>query len=227
MVAGVNSLDDWSQRWREKNTGWHLSDVNPILAQHFDKVVNGRSNLKIFVPLCGKTKDFKWMFQQGHRVVGVEFDELTVRELFQESDVKIATEQIMGDLKLFASHDQRFKVYVGDFFAFKLDFEKELCDAVWDRGSLVAVNVADREKYVAIMKSIMSSSCRYLLDTLEYDLAEYIGTPHSVSEAEIVTLYNDCEVTFLSKLDALNERWRSNGLTRFEEKAHLITKKTK
>ena len=40
----------------------------------------------------------------------------------------------------------RFKVYQGDFFLYKQEFESELMDGIWDRGSLVAVNIADREK---------------------------------------------------------------------------------
>ena len=66
---GVYSLDDWSNRWLEGRAGWHLDGVHKMLAKYFEKLVDGRSNLKIFVPLCGKAKDMKWMFDQGLLVV--------------------------------------------------------------------------------------------------------------------------------------------------------------
>ena len=69
---GVYALEDWSNRWREGRAGWHLGDVHKMLAKHFDKVVDGRTDVKIFVPLCGKAKDLKWMFDQGKRIIGLE-----------------------------------------------------------------------------------------------------------------------------------------------------------
>ena len=62
---GVYALEDWSNRWREGRAGWHRDGVNPMLEKHFDRLVDGRTHpLRIFVPLCGKTVDLKWMFDR-------------------------------------------------------------------------------------------------------------------------------------------------------------------
>jgi thiopurine S-methyltransferase len=107
IKGGVNALEDWSARWREGRSGWHLGDVNQLLTKHFDIMIDGRTDIQIFVPLCGKTKDLKWMHDQGHRIVGVEFDEQVVRELFSESDFSIETVEEHGALKLFKTKDER------------------------------------------------------------------------------------------------------------------------
>jgi len=222
---GVYALQDWSNRWREGRAGWHLDGVHKMLEKYFlQRVVEGRTDLRIFVPLCGKARDLKWMFDQGHRIIGVEFDETTVKELFDESGIEIAKIEQKGGLQLFASHDDRFKVYQGDFFLYKQEFESELMDGIWDRGSLVAVNIADREKYASIIASTMSPSCRYLLDTLEYDESEYTGVPHSVPDAEITRLYESkCRIELVERKDALVDKWKKQGISKFEEKVHLLT----
>jgi len=225
-VDGVYALEDWSNRWREGRAGWHAEEIHKMLSKYFPLVVDGRTNLKIFVPLCGKTKDIKWMYDQGHRIVGVEFDEQVVRELFDEAGIPIASTEQIGGLQRFSSEDGRFKVYQGDFFLYKQEYETERMDGVWDRGSLVAVNIADREKYASILTSAMSPTCRYLLDTLEYDVSEYTGVPHCVTVDEIKQLYEDkCEIKELERRDAMVERWRKQGLSKFEEKVHLLTLK--
>lgn len=226
-VDGVYALEDWSNRWREGRAGWHRDCVNPMLEKHFDRLVDGRTHpLRIFVPLCGKTVDLKWMFDRGHIVIGLEFDEAVVRELYQESEVEIARVEKRGELQLFTNGDGRLKVYQGDFFEYKREFESDPMDGIWDRGSLVAVNVADREKYVSIVTSTMAPTCRYLLDTLEYDLSQYTGVPHSTTDEDIRLLYESrCNIEPLERKDALVERWKKQGLTWFDEKVHLITPK--
>ena len=63
---GVYALEDWSNRWREGRAGWHLEGVHKMLEKYFLlRIVDGRTDLRIFVPLCGKARDLKWMFDQG------------------------------------------------------------------------------------------------------------------------------------------------------------------
>jgi len=226
-VDGVYALEDWSNRWREGRAGWHLEGVHQMLSKYFaSEIVQDRTDLKIFVPLCGKAKDLKWMHDQGHRIVGVEYDELVVRELFDEAGIAVASVEQIGGLQRFSSQDGRFTVYQGDFLLYKQEYESELMDGIWDRGSLVAINISDREKYASIITSAMSPTCRYLLDTLEYNVAEYTGVPHCVTNDEIRQLYDlKCEIKFLENRDALVERWKKQGMTRFEENVHLLSRK--
>ena len=43
----------------------------------------------------------------GHRIVGVEFDELVVRELFDEAGIAVASVEQIGGLQRFSSQDGR------------------------------------------------------------------------------------------------------------------------
>lgn len=68
----------WHNLWETNNTGWHLSDANPFLVEYF-KALKLSNNSRIFVPLCGKTHDIKWLLDQGHRVVGAELNENAIK----------------------------------------------------------------------------------------------------------------------------------------------------
>jgi len=88
-------------------TGWHLKEVNPLLVKHFHLLVDGRKNVSVFVPLCGKSVDLKWIHDRGHRVIGLEFDEKVVEELFLESGISVAAVTKCADLKMFSNEDRR------------------------------------------------------------------------------------------------------------------------
>ena len=51
----------WRDRWKEGNTGWHREEVNKYLIKYVNELTGGRSNLRIFVPLCGKSVDMLWL----------------------------------------------------------------------------------------------------------------------------------------------------------------------
>lgn len=72
---------DWARRWEKSQTGWHRPTINPTLVAHAGKfraqpklsVVSGQNqHPAILVPLCGKTVDLLWLWQQGWKVVGIE-----------------------------------------------------------------------------------------------------------------------------------------------------------
>ena len=60
-------------------------------------------------------------------------------------------------------------------------------DAIMDRAALVALLPADRERYVATLRSLLAVGGRILLETLEHDAGS--GPPHSVDEAEVAALF--------------------------------------
>ena len=50
----------------------------------------------------------------GHRIVGVEYDEKVVKELFEESQIEVAEVKEMGGLKLYSSADGRCRLLIVD-----------------------------------------------------------------------------------------------------------------
>ncbi|KAF7211469.1 thiopurine S-methyltransferase, partial [Nothobranchius furzeri] len=98
--------------------------------------------------------------------------------------------------------------------------------AIWDRGSLVAINPKDRERYAGLIVSLMAVDCRYLLDTLLYDPEKYGGPPFLVPDAQVQSLFGSCcDVKHLQSVDALTDRTRAWGLDSLTENVHLITLK--
>ena len=77
----------WHDRWEANQIGFHKSEANPALTAHFHRL-GLASGARIFVPLCGKTKDIAWFLEQGLRVVGAELSEIAVAQLFREMGVK-------------------------------------------------------------------------------------------------------------------------------------------
>ncbi|UYV80256.1 TPMT [Cordylochernes scorpioides] len=54
------------------------------LVKHFPRLQNGRDAITIFVPLCGKAMDLKWLYDQGHSVIGVEIVLRPILDFFKE-----------------------------------------------------------------------------------------------------------------------------------------------
>ena len=65
-------LDLWRGRWTDQRFGWHKSNVNEHLLKYFDMLKNGKEKLKILFPLCGKSLDLVYCYNQGHTVIGIE-----------------------------------------------------------------------------------------------------------------------------------------------------------
>jgi len=71
-------IDFWLDRWNNNQTGFHQQQVNPYLIYFYGEkgpAVEQREKLKVFVPLCGKSKDMLWLAQNGYKVFGVECSE--------------------------------------------------------------------------------------------------------------------------------------------------------
>nr|CAH0099717.1 unnamed protein product [Daphnia galeata] len=161
---------------------------------HVCKIKEGK--LRIFVPLCGKTKDLRWIYDQGHEVVGLDGVEKPILEFFQEQGLNFSKGN-EGGFQFYVSDDGRLKIYHSDLFA----LQPEVCgkfDAVWDRGSMVAILAEEREKYAKLLKSLLNENFSYLIDTMQYDQSQFSGPPLSVPVEEVKRLFGDtCEVETL------------------------------
>ncbi|XP_056018021.1 probable thiopurine S-methyltransferase isoform X2 [Ostrea edulis] len=197
-----------------------------LLEKHIDKLINGRQRIKIFVPLCGKSVDMKWLWDQGHTIIGVESVRSAVEEFFKEQSIKYTVSDLpdIGG-SVFTSEDERMKLYCCDLFKFNSKLEGGM-NAVWDRGSIVAINRDERQRYAELLTSLLSPDCRYLLDTLEYDETKYPGPPFYLSEQEIHNLFGDkLSITRLDRIDIFEEAFKPWGIESLHEKLFLMTVK--
>lgn len=242
------TLSFWEQRWTDGATGWHEEKGNDLLWKHLTKVVKEAfpskepKDLKVFVPLCGKTKDMYLMYQSGFTVVGVEFAAKPIMEFFEENEVpKAKTQTAEQGLSVYSkSADGRIILGRGDLFQFqgeptnqtnnKLPFPKY--DIIWDRGSFEAMNFNDRSRYAEHMKSLLADDGVYLLEAVDYNIEEYRGPPLAATMDEIAQYYGpDMSVERLEDVDNLDDscpyaaNWKEAGLTRLVSTLYLLKKK--
>lgn len=228
MEGKVNDrIEFWSERWKDNKTGWQVTGVNNCLLEHGEALLPPSGpHRRIFVPLCGKTVDLKWFYDSGHEVVGVEGVEKGILEFFAENSLPYVTETLTW-AKVFRTECSRLKIYCCDLMDVDLETLGKF-DAVWDRGSLVAIYEEDRKKYAALLKSLLTPDFRYLLATIVYPPDERItGPPRCVPPALVEELFGDvCKVKTLETYYDKDRDVRL-GFTDSQEVVLLLTSKTK
>lgn len=206
--------DFWHQRWEENRIGFHLEQVNPYLVEYWPSLGLAPAS-RVFVPLCGKSRDLLWLAGQGHEVIGVEISPIAVRAFFEENRLQpeVTTE---GAFEIWSV--EQITVLLGDFFELQPAQLGEVA-GVYDRASLIALPAEMRPDYVAHLNALCPSAPRLLI-TLDYDQAQMSGPPFAVSDAEVEALYADRgSLTRLAATDVLaeNDRFRERGLERLVE----------
>ncbi|KAK6323620.1 hypothetical protein J4Q44_G00059590 [Coregonus suidteri] len=224
----VRTLGEWEQGWKEGEIGFHQYCVHKMLESYIDKVLCGRKRIRFFFPLCGKAVDMKWLADMGHSVVGVDIAEMGIRQFFEDQKL-IYSEEVVPAIpgaKVYKSSDGNISLYQCDLYKFSSAIEGQF-GGIWDRGSLVAINPRDREKYAALIMSLMDKDCQYLLDTFLYNPELFKGPPFNVPDVEVNRLFGrSCDIEFIQSSDALpdvkDKEW---GLDVFIERVHLLTPK--
>lgn len=175
--------DFWHERWREGRIGFHNDEVNRHLVANLHRL-NLPEGARVFVPLCGKTRDIGWLLAQGLRVAGVELSDIAVRQLFEEMGVTPEV-SAAGPLTLFRGAGA--EIWAGDIFALDAGALGPV-DAVYDRAALVALPAEMRRRYATHVAAITARAPQLAI-TFEYDQAKMEGPPFSVTPSEVRGLY--------------------------------------
>lgn len=216
----------WLERWQQQQIGFHQSDINRYLQEYWHQARETYPQGKVFVPLCGKSRDMIWLEQQGHEVLGIEFSEMAVNDFFTENQLTPSSEHSAT----FSRHRvNNINLLCGDFFDLTGD-DLDQCHLVFDRASLVALPEALRKRYTDQMIKILPADVSILLITMEYPQNEMDGPPFSVPETEVRSLFE--EHFNVEKLDtydiyAENPRFKQRGLSRLVEKVFLLSRAEK
>ncbi len=173
----------WHDKWHQNNIGFHDAKVNSMLVTYFPTVIS-KSPIRVFVPLCGKTRDIKWLLDQDHSVVASELSEVAVTALF--SDLGIDPE-IVADGSVRRYSTPSIDVFVGDIFELT-PHQIGPVDAVYDRAALVALPRNLRNRYGPHVHDLTQGATKLLL-SFEYDQSLMAGPPFSVNGHEISRLY--------------------------------------
>jgi thiopurine S-methyltransferase len=180
------NTDYWKNRWKRGEIGWHQKDAESRMTEYFTAIAPTR----VFVPLCGKSLDLRWLHEQGHEVVGIELSEQGCREFFRESSIAFR-ESRSGPFTVFQG--DRITIFNGDFFDLQPSHLGQV-GAVYDRAALIALPPNSRGPYAQHMvrlieESSRSEGFRFLQIVLERTPPDKDGPPFSVCPSEIWELY--------------------------------------
>lgn len=233
-------LEFWKQRWQAGQTGFHQVTVNPYLQYFYGEkgiAENKRSQIKVFVPLCGKSLDMLWLAQQGYAVFGVECSKMAVEAFFTENGLEVQVseaerasadgEQVQHGFYRHSGQRAAIEIYQGDFFDLQPADLQGVTD-VFDRASLIALPPAMRKAYVRHMAACLKPGVRVLLVTLTYPQQEMSGPPFSVTEEEVHALYQgDFDIEKLLNANILEKEshFKAKGLSKLTESVYKLVKK--
>ncbi|RDD42373.1 Thiopurine S-methyltransferase [Trichoplax sp. H2] len=194
---GHYNHQDWSQRWQNQTTKWHVEEANHHLVENYETHLQDKDNphSSIFVPLCGKSLDMIWLAQKGHQVVGVEVVEQPCHDFFQENKIEYKVQNLQGvEGKVLTSQvtEMNITIYNCDYFALTPKLLGYRFDSVWDRAAFVAINPDLRCDYAKHLASLMAPSGRGLLVSLNYDINERIhpGPPFCTPDALVQSVFS-------------------------------------
>lgn len=182
------SLDYWKLRWQHRDIAWHLNQVQPSLMRFWPSLQVPVSKT-VFVPLCGKSLDMKWLAEQGYRVSGVEISELACESFFEEHQL-ISRRRVIPDFIVYESAN--FQIFCGDFYHLVPGMISDI-GGVYDRASLFALSAQERPRYIEHLRSLILPETRILL--LSYETQDTVqGPPFPVFSDEIRSAYEDAYI---------------------------------
>jgi thiopurine S-methyltransferase len=175
----------WQKMWTDGDIGFHKSEAHPLLVEHLSRLALARGS-RVFIPLCGKTRDIAWLLSEGYRVAGAELSEIAIQQLFEELGAEPRVEGL-GQLKVYRA--EGIDIFVGDIFQLTQETLGPV-HGLFDRGALVAL---PPEVRIAYAKHLIkcTASAPQLLVTFLYDQSEMPGPPFSISETEVAQRYQD------------------------------------
>ena len=219
----------WHQRWQEQRIGFHLDKINPYLSKYWS-LLDLPEQSHVFVPLCGKSHDLRYLHQQGHRVTGNELSPLAVRDFYTEQQLIASKSTIYnenydsGQAQSTLWSSPEVDIICGDFFAINKQQLHDI-DAVYDRAALVSLPREMRKKYVKKLLQIIPEKISILLVTLDYNEKEKQGPPFSVPEEEVFQLYAahfDIKLLEVADITPDKRSPRSQKLSYFNERVFLL-----
>lgn len=173
----------WHQKWATGDIGFHEAQANGLLIENIHHLNLARGS-RLFLPLCGKTRDIHWLLNKGFQIAGAELSETAIRDLF--ADLKLTpTIKQDGTLQYYAADN--IDIFVGDIF--NLSQEKlGAVDAIYDRAALVALPDTMRQAYTEHLIKLCQGVAQLII-TFEYEQQQMQGPPFSIGTSLIKQYY--------------------------------------
>jgi len=188
-TGGDLNPSDWIKAWDADYVPFHKQAPHTGLLKHETLLLPKLSS--VFIPLCGKTVDMKYLSDKGHKVVGLEISEKGILEFFKDNELSYSRKRHSTlPFDVFQADGADITIYMGDMFEATSQLLGTF-DAIWDRASYISINVDERPKYRGIMATLLKPEGIWLLNCYEYDLSKYRGRPNSIEEDEIMQTFRD------------------------------------
>jgi thiopurine S-methyltransferase len=215
--------DFWSERWRTGQIGFHQTQVDRNLLQHWPDLATAPTS-RVFVPLSGKSLDLLWLRDRGHPVVGVELSTLALEAFCMENGIPARRRPME---KFDAYEAPNLQLLCGNFFDLTPTLLGDVA-AVYDRAALISWAPELRAPYVEHLATLTPPGTPTLLITLEYPQAQLPGPPFSLNSAEIERLYSPhYTIQELARQNVLatEPRMRARGVTELFEVCYRLTRR--
>ncbi|WP_444919563.1 thiopurine S-methyltransferase [Microbulbifer sp. CnH-101-G] len=207
----------WHDKWKKNDIGFHEASGNSLLSEFFSQLCLSKGD-RVFIPLCGKTRDIGWLLSEGYRVAGAELSEMAVQQLFEEMELTPEIDQL-DSIKHYKA--KNIDIFVGDIFDLSEEILQEV-DGIYDRAALVALPQDIRPGYTQHLMAITKVAPQLLI-SFEYEQSELAGPPFSISSQEIFDRYDEeYQVKMLASRDVPGGL---KGLVPAREVAWLLSKR--
>jgi thiopurine S-methyltransferase len=197
-LTGNQAMDEsfWRQKWEQNQIAFHEGEANPLLVRFFNELTLPVGS-RVFLPLCGKTRDIHWLLSHDYRVAGAELSDIAVEQLFSELGVEPSI-TVIGEVSRYSANN--IDIFVGDIFSLSHSVLGQI-DAIYDRAALVALPEPMRDRYTAHLIQITDRAPQLLI-TFDYDQRVLDGPPFSVSDEEVGRQYRDSyDLKLLTRAD--------------------------
>jgi thiopurine S-methyltransferase len=187
IYAGKQPMDGsyWHRKWESNEIAFHEPEANPLLVTYFSNLCLQEGN-RVFVPLCGKTRDIHWLLSHSYRVAGSELSRIAVEQLFLELGVE-PNITVIDQVSRYSAN--KIDIFVGDIFSLSRSVLGQI-DAIYDRAALVAFPEPIRDQYAEHLIKITDRAPQLLI-SYQYDQRLLVGPPFSVSPEEVARQYRE------------------------------------
>lgn len=152
----------------------YLKKVDPILMKNIKQLTAGRSNLRIFVPMCGKTPDMLWLAEQDHGITGVEINARYIKAFFRNAELEytLRSEQFTPKKKVnvYEAKGTDITLYQCDIFDYNVEVSGQF-DAIWDQSAIPIVNdmgARRLKQYTSLMQALLKPDGRHMVEVCKH-----------------------------------------------------------
>jgi len=213
----------WLNKWEKNEIGFHLNKPHPWLVAFWSELHQENEPKHIFVPLCGKSLDLDFFYQQGYQVTANELSEDAIKAVFERLQLTPDVSKWKGGACYRA---QRLTIYVGDFFLLD-DAQVTDIDWVYDRAALIALPEEMRSQYTQKIMTLCPKANQCLI-TLDYQQALMSGPPFALSDEEVRHHYQAAyDINELKSADIIEyePRFEKKGLPALFQRLYRLTPK--